>query len=74
MDETRFKKALEEFTTKSADEMTMSDDLVEIGMDSIGVFEFVMKVEDEIGQRGVEIDESIASVQDLYDRVLDVVD
>ncbi|HEU5129947.1 MAG TPA: acyl carrier protein [Glycomyces sp.] len=71
MNETQFKTALAEFTTKSADELAMTDDLAALGVDSVGVFEFVMKVEDATGRQGIEIDESIASVHDLYECVLE---
>lgn len=71
MNETQFKAALAEFTTKSAHELTMTDDLAALGVDSVGVFEFVMKVEDATGWQGIAIDESIASVHDLYECVLE---
>ncbi|WP_100448682.1 acyl carrier protein [Glycomyces xiaoerkulensis] len=69
MTESEFKNALAEFTTKTAGELAMTDDLEEIGVDSIGVFEFMMKIEDTVGKQGVEVTDSLVSVQDLYDRV-----
>lgn len=70
MTETEFKKALAEFTDKTAEELAMGDDLAEVGVDSIAVYEFMMTIEDVIGE-GVEVDDSVASVQDLFERVQD---
>lgn len=69
MNETEFLEALAEFTTKSADQLEFSDGLREIGVDSIGVFEFVMKIEDVVAD--VQVPEAAETVQDLYDSVLD---
>ncbi|WP_025273142.1 acyl carrier protein [Haloglycomyces albus] len=71
MNETDFREALEEFTDKKADELDMTDDLAEIGADSIALFEFMMKIEDVIGPQGVDVTDEIASVQDLFDCVQD---
>lgn len=70
MTEEQFKAALAEFTSKTAEQLEMSDDLAQLGVDSIGVFEFMIKVEDVIGA-GLDVDDSIATVQDLYECVLD---
>lgn len=70
MNETQFKDALAEFTAKTADQLEMTDDLVALGVDSIGVFEFMMKVEDQTGI-AFDVDDTVASVQDLYDCVLE---
>lgn len=70
MNETQFKDALAEFTAKTADQLEMTDDLVALGVDSIGVFEFMMKVEDQTGIT-FDVDDTVASVQDLYDCVLE---
>lgn len=71
MTEEEFKEALAEFTSKSADELLMGDDLAELGVDSIAVYEFIMKIEDVVGQQDLEVTDSVTSVQDLYDRVLE---
>lgn len=71
MTETEFKEALAEFTTKTADELLMSDDLSELGVDSIAVYEFVMKIEDVVGRQDIEVTDTVSNLQDLYDRVLE---
>ncbi|THV24615.1 acyl carrier protein [Glycomyces paridis] len=71
MTETEFKQALAEFATKTADELAMTDDLAEVGVDSIAVYEFLMTVEDRTGAKSAEVDDKVASVQDLFDAVLE---
>lgn len=71
MTETEFKKALAEFSDKSADELSMGDDLAEIGVDSIAVYEFVMTIEDVVGRQDLDVTDAVTTVQDLYDRVLE---
>ncbi|MFD0556976.1 phosphopantetheine binding protein [Stackebrandtia endophytica] len=71
MTEAEFKEALAEFTTKTADELLMSDDLSELGVDSIAVYEFVMKIEDVVGRQDIEVTDTVSNLQDLYDRVLE---
>ncbi|WP_164545015.1 acyl carrier protein [Antribacter gilvus] len=71
MTEPEFKSALAEFTSKPADELEMTDDLSEIGVDSISIFEFMIKVEDVVGRQGVDMGDSVSTVQDLYDTVLE---
>ena len=71
MNEQDFRNALEEFTSKKADELSLGDDLAALGVDSIGIFEFQMKVEPWVGT-DMEIHEDVKSVQDLYDCVLAV--
>lgn len=70
MTETEFKQALAEFTDKTPETLAMTDDLAEIGVDSIAVYEFMMTIEDVVGE-GVEVDDAVASVQDLFERVQD---
>lgn len=69
MNETAFKEALAAFATKSADELAMTDELDEIGVDSISVFELMIKIEDTVGEHATKIDDDMATVQDLYDHV-----
>ncbi|GAB3166466.1 hypothetical protein GCM10027059_25600 [Myceligenerans halotolerans] len=69
MNETEFKEALAAFATKSADELTMADELDEIGIDSISVFEFMIRIEDRVGEHATKIDDDLATVQDLFDHV-----
>ncbi len=64
-----FKKKLAEFTSKGEDEFAMSDDLLDIDLDSLGIYEFLMEIEDTVGQ-DVDVSESVTTVQDLYDLVL----
>ncbi len=73
MTEKEFMEALAEFTSKTAVDLRMADDLAAVGVDSIGMFEFQMKVEDAVGP-DVEIHEDVKSVQDLYDCVLTAVE
>ena len=70
MTETDFIAALAEFTTRTPETLSMSDDLAEVGVDSIGVFEFSMRVEDELGQ-AIQFSDSVRTVQDLFDCVED---
>lgn len=70
--EDEFKAVLAPFTGKTAEELGMDDDLDSIGVDSIGVFEVVMQLEDAIG-RGIDLSDQLRTVQDLYD-CLPVVD
>ena len=72
MTELEFLEALAEFTKKAAGALQVSDVLAELGVDSIGIFEFAMKVEDLTGQ-AVDISRPISTLQDLYDCVLDSV-
>lgn len=69
MNETEFKKALAAFATKPADELVMTDVLDEIGVDSIGVFELMIQIEDMVGEHATKIDDDMATVQDLFDHV-----
>ena len=39
-----------------------------VGLDSIGVFEFAMKLEDELGQT-IQFTDNVTTVQDLFDCV-----
>lgn len=73
MTESEFTEALAEFTSKSGADLQMSDVLADVGVDSIGVFEFLMKIEDVVGSDAT-VDESISTVQDLYDAVQDMAD
>ncbi len=68
MTETDFIASLAEFTTRTPETLTFTDELEAVGVDSIGIFEFTMKVEEELG-RPVEFTDRIATVQDLYDCV-----
>lgn len=70
MTEQEFKEALAEFTTKTPEQLEFSDDLAELGVDSIGVFEFCMKVEDAI-DAPLQITESVKTVHDLFDCVVE---
>lgn len=74
MTEQEFKDAIAEFTAKTADTIEMSDGLEDIGIDSIGIFEFLMKIEDVVGSDDIEITEDAETVQDLYDAVLEAAD
>lgn len=66
MTETDFISALAEFTTRTPDNLSLNDDLASIGVDSIGMFEFSMKVEDLLGC-SIQFTEDIKTVQDLFD-------
>ena len=68
MTENDFLAALAEFTTRTPETLTLSDVLEDVGVDSIGVFEFSMKVEEEIGQY-IQFTDSLRTVQDLYECV-----
>lgn len=74
MNAAEFTAALAEFAAKPAAEIEMTDGLEAIGIDSIGVFEFLMTIEDRTGGVQVEVSEDVETVQDLYDAVLDAVD
>lgn len=65
MTENDFLAALAEFTTRTPDTLTFSDNLVEVGADSISIFEFSMKIEDELG-RPIQFTDRVRTVQDLY--------
>ncbi|GAB4084601.1 hypothetical protein GCM10028784_12310 [Myceligenerans cantabricum] len=69
MTETAFKEALAGFATKSAEELAMTDELEEIGVDSISVFELMIKIEDQVGEHATTIDGDMSTVQNLYDHV-----
>jgi acyl carrier protein len=69
MTETEFKEALAAFATKTADEVEMTDELDEIGVDSISVFELMIKIEDQVGQHATKVDDDMLTVQNLYDHV-----
>jgi acyl carrier protein len=71
MTETEFKNALAEFAAKTAGELAMTDDLADIGVDSIAVFEFMMTIEDVVGPQGLEVTDGLSTLQDLYDCVLE---
>lgn len=73
MNAVEFTEALAEFTSKSADQMDMSDGLEQIGVDSVSVFEFLMKIEERTGG-DVEVTERVKTVQDLFDAVQDAAD
>lgn len=70
MTETAFFEALAEFTTRTPETLAMSDVLAEIGADSIGILEFSMKIEDQLG-RSVQFSDQVSTVQDLFDCVED---
>lgn len=70
MKESEFLAIVAPFTTKAVDELSLEDDLDELGIDSISVFEILMKVEDEASISGVAVSETTATVQDLFDAVL----
>jgi acyl carrier protein len=71
MTESDFKQALAEFSSMTADELAMSDDLEEVGVDSIAVYEFMMAIEDKIGPQHPDLTDNVKSVQALYDCVLE---
>lgn len=70
MNETTFLEALAEFTVLTPDTLNLSHNLAEIGVDSIGIFEFSMKVEEELGH-GVQFNGQLTTVQDLFDCIED---
>ncbi len=72
MTEIDFITALAEFTTRTPETLTLQDDLAAVGVDSIGIFEFSMKVEDELG-REIQFNENVKTVQDLFDCINDAV-
>ena len=74
MNAAEFITALAEFADKPVDAITMADDLEAIGIDSNGVFEFLMNLETTLGIGQIEVSESVQSVQDLHEAVLDAVD
>ena len=65
MTETNFITALAEFTTRTPETLTFEDDLTAVGLDSIGVFEFSMKLEDELGQT-IQFTDNVTTAQDLF--------
>ncbi|RPF22271.1 phosphopantetheine-binding protein [Myceligenerans xiligouense] len=69
MNETAFKEALATFATEPAENLSMTDELDEIGIDSISVFELMIKLEDVVGEHATKIDDDMSTVQDLYDHV-----
>ena len=73
MTEQDFRNALTEFTSKTAEELSMDDDLAALGVDSIGIFEFQIKAQDVAGQ-DIELNDDVRTVQDLYDCVLAAVE
>ncbi len=66
MTENEFLATLAEFTTRTPETLTFADGLAEVGVDSIGVFEFSMKVEDELG-KPIQFTDGVRTVQDLYE-------
>ncbi|WP_130873386.1 acyl carrier protein [[Pseudopropionibacterium] massiliense] len=68
MTEIDFITALAEFTTRTPETLTLADDMDAVGLDSIGVFEFAMKLEDELGQT-IQFTDNVTTVQDLFDCV-----
>ncbi|MDO5084145.1 acyl carrier protein [Arachnia propionica] len=66
MTELAFRNALADFTIRTPETLQFSDNLAEIGVDSIGVFEFAMRVEEELG-RSVQFNDQVTTVQDLFD-------
>ena len=66
MTEIDFITAVAEFTTRTPETLTLEDDLNVVGLDSIGVFEFSMKLEDELGQT-IQFTDKVTTVQDLFD-------
>ncbi|NLI85143.1 MAG: acyl carrier protein [Propionibacterium sp.] len=71
MTEEQFKEALAELAELPAAELTMTDTLAAAGIDSIGIFEFLMKLEDVVGDHEIEVNHDVRSLQDLYDAVLE---
>lgn len=69
MNETEFKEALAAFATTPAEDLAMTDELDEIGVDSISVFELMIELEDRVGEDATRIDDDLSTVQDLYDHV-----
>ncbi|MFV0461313.1 MAG: acyl carrier protein [Actinomycetales bacterium] len=69
MNEADFLAMVAPFTTKTVAELSLTDDLGDLGMDSISVFEILMKVEDDAGISGVTVTEAATTVQDIYDAV-----
>lgn len=67
--EQQFVEEMAEFTAKESREIEMSNSPDEIGMDSIGVFEFLMKLEGILDVEGLNITDAVSSVEDLYDEV-----
>ena len=68
MTEIDFITALAEFTTRTPETLPLADDMDAVGLDSIGVFEFAMKLEDELGQT-IQFTDNVTTVQDLFDCV-----
>ena len=68
MTEIDFITALAEFTTRTPETLTLADDMDAVGLDSIGVFEFAMKLEDELGQT-IQFTDNVTTAQDLFDCV-----
>ncbi|MFT4295999.1 MAG: acyl carrier protein [Micropruina sp.] len=71
MNEEEFKGIIEEFTEKPAAELSMDDDLGAVGVDSIGMFEFLLKLEGVLGEHRIEVTPEVETLADLYDAVLD---
>ncbi|MBM7411140.1 acyl carrier protein [Clavibacter michiganensis] len=71
MNAAEFAEALAEYSSKPADEIEMQDGLRDIGVDSVSIFEFSMKIEDRIGGTAVELTEDVKTVQDLFEAVQD---
>lgn len=69
MNEQTFLDTLAPFTAVPADALALTDDLAQIGVDSISIFEFVMQIEDLLGH-SVEVTDQVVTAQDLYDAVL----
>ncbi|WIY83741.1 acyl carrier protein [Propionimicrobium sp. PCR01-08-3] len=74
MTEEQFKEAIAEFADKPAHELTMTEAIDAVGIDSISMFEFLMKLEDIIGEHDVDVTPQIVTLQDLYDAVADGAD
>jgi acyl carrier protein len=74
MNETEFKQALAPFSSEAAEDLALTDDLAEVGVDSIAVYEFIMTIEHLIGPQDPDLTDNVKSVQDLYDCVLEAAD
>lgn len=74
MNAAEFTEAMAEFTSKPAAQIGMTDGLAQIGVDSVGIFEFLMKIEDRTGGGDVEVTGEVRTVQDLFDAVQDAAD
>jgi acyl carrier protein len=69
MNETEFKEAIAAFATTPAEKLAMTDELDDIGIDSISVLELMINFEDRLGGNATKIDTVLSTVQDLYDHV-----